>query len=222
MKRMSVSLCLSFILFFSILGMNNTIQAEGRKNENKSASHHNGHFMYDKELIYEQAKELGISTENKDTHVIVKEIFEKRILKKAESLQIDTKGKDLDVIAKEVKEVMLKKQADELGIATDNKDLKQLHKEVRIAQINKLAKELNIATKDRKSEDVAAEIHDKLVLQSAEKLKLDTKGKTTKELLSEIVMEHRKEAKDQKLFPFNKNAVHFFNPSKGAFYKLLQ
>ena len=114
MKRMSVSLCLSFILFFSIIGMNNTIQA--------SASHHNGHFMYDKELIYEQANELGISTENKDTHVIVIEIFEKRILKKAESLQIDTEGKDLDVIAKEVKEAMLKKQAEELGSATENKD----------------------------------------------------------------------------------------------------
>ena len=57
-------------------------------------------------------------------------------------------------------------------------------------------------------------MREKLVLQSAEKLNIDTTNKTPQQILAEIIAEHRIEAKEKNLFPFNEDQRHLFKWQK--------
>ncbi|MEW8987995.1 MAG: hypothetical protein AB2401_13540, partial [Bacillus sp. (in: firmicutes)] len=135
-------------LVFGLLGSVQALAATEEKVEveSKEAHAHKGHFHHSPEFLEKKAKELGISTEGKDSETIATEVREAMIKKKAEELGIKTEGKNFDTLAKEVKETFIKKQAEELGIKTDGKDSDTLAREVRETIIKSEAKELGIST----------------------------------------------------------------------------
>ena len=152
-----------FILFcltcMCLIGGSNWISKANAENSEPQASQsHKDHFIFDKEFILNRAKELGISTKDKD--------------------------------------------------------MKELGEEVRTVYIQKLAKEMNISSEGKSERELADEVREKLIQRSAEKLNIDYTNKTSHQVLAEIITNHRQQAKEMNLFPFNEEQRHLFKWQK--------
>ena len=94
------------------------------------------------EKIMEQAAEIGVDTENKDSRELMKYIREAELLAKAKELGVDTTNQSFREIAQAVMETQILQEAEDLVIDTTDKGLRQVAQEVHQAKVLQVAEKL--------------------------------------------------------------------------------
>ncbi|GAX91621.1 hypothetical protein [Effusibacillus lacus] len=141
MKKKSFGLLLAGAMTVGVLGGvqafaandttgNSSVEDKTQTLERQGKHSWGHHGKQSQEQLVQEAQELGIATDGKDTRTLRKEVMEAKIKKEAQELGIAADGKELRDLAKEVHDTKVLNAAKELGISTENKSTKEIRKEI--------------------------------------------------------------------------------------------